>query len=88
MASNYIWSIKAPYSFFVASHKGFYQKGNPKHENGMAEWVSYSVKTKVKRRSMIKVSAIRVALFFLGIPLWDSVTAKQPVINGQKAREL
>lgn len=64
MASNYIWSIKAPYSFFVASHKGFYQKGNPKHENGMAEWVSYSVKTKVKRRSMIKVSAIRVALFF------------------------
>lgn len=54
-----IWSIKAPHSFFVASHKGFYQ--NPKHENRMAEWVSHSVKTKVKRRSMIKVFDIRDA---------------------------
>lgn len=59
----------------VTSHKDF--RGKRKHKKGLTAWVSYSVKTEVKRKYMIKVSAIRGS--FLDVPLYYTVTAIQPV---------
>lgn len=62
-----------------------------KHTSRMTQWVSYSVKTEVKRGFVIKDSAIRdtkMCVFFKGIPLWDTVAANLLAINWQKATDL